>query len=91
MSRFFEIFTSRAVSCPAVLRGCRSGESPEVFAEERGVGKVHVVGNLGDGFVGVFQFDLDAQDEGAVNPLLGCDVAGLADDGAQIASGEAHL
>ena len=52
---------------------------------------MHVVGNLGDGFVGVLQFDLDAQDEGAVNPLLGCDVAGLADDGAQIASGEAHL
>ena len=37
---------------------------------------MHVVGNLGDGFVGVFQFDLDAQDEGAVNPLLGRDVAG---------------
>ena len=52
---------------------------------------MHVVGNLGDGFVGVFQFDLDAQDEGAVNPLLGYDIAGSDDDGAQIASGEAHL
>ena len=36
------------------------------------------------------QFDLDAGNKSAVNPLLGCHPTGLTDDGAQIAFGEAH-
>ena len=62
----------------------------EVFAKERGIGEVQLVGNLGDRLTGVHQFHLDACDEGTVNPFFSGDAAGLADDGAQIALSQAH-
>ena len=74
----------------SVFLGSKSSEALEVFREEGGIGEVEVVGNAGDGLVGVHQLDFYAHDEGAVNPFLGSDAAGLADDGAEVALSEAE-
>ena len=74
-----------------VFRWCLRRQSREVFAEERGVCEVHLVRNSADGLVGMAQLHLDAGDECAVNPLFGRDAAGLADDSAEIAFGEAQF
>ena len=66
------------------------GDAFKVLAEERGIGEVQFVGNLGDGLTGVHKFHFDAGDEGTVDPLFGCDAARLADNGAKIALGETH-
>ena len=49
-----------------------------------------ILGKLRGRLVGVAQFNLDACDECQVYPILGCRTAGLANDGAEIALGEAH-
>ena len=66
------------------------GDAFKVLAEERGIGEVQFVGNLGDGLTGMHEFHFDAGDEGAVDPFLGSHTAGLADDGTQITLCETH-
>ena len=73
------------------MGGGEGSETFEVFDEKRGIGEVELLGNLGGGFVGVAQRDLDAKDDSAVDPLLGCEAAGLPDYCAQIALGEAQF
>ena len=51
---------------------------------------MHLLRNLCRRLVCVAQFYFDACDEGTVYPVFGGGVAGLADDGAQVALGEAH-
>ena len=51
---------------------------------------MHLIGNLRCRLVRVAQFYFDASDEGTVYPVLGGGAAGLADDGGQVALGEAH-
>ena len=52
---------------------------------------MELVGDEGDGLVAMAQTDLGGGDDGLVDPLFGGDAAGLTDDGAQIALGEADL
>ena len=65
-------------------------ETLEVFAKEGRIGEIEIIGNTGNGFVRVHEFHFDSGDKGPVNPFLGSDAAGLSDDGAEIALGEAH-
>ena len=51
---------------------------------------MHLIGYLCSRLVCVAQFYFDASDEGTVYPVLGGGAAGLADDGGQVALGEAH-
>ena len=51
---------------------------------------MHLLSYLRRRFVRVAQFYFDAGDEGTVNPVFGGGAAGLADDGGQVALGEAH-
>ena len=51
---------------------------------------MHFLGYLRCRLVGVSQFNLDACDECAVEPVFGCGAAGLPDDGGEIALGEAQ-
>ena len=51
---------------------------------------MHLIGNLRCRLVRVAQFYFDASDEGTVYPVFGGGAAGLADDGGQVALGEAH-
>ena len=51
---------------------------------------MELLGDLRSRFVAVAQLDLDACDEGSVDPVLGGRAAGLTNDGAEIALGEAH-
>ena len=51
---------------------------------------MHLVGNLCCRLISVVQFYFNPRDEGTVNPVFGGDAACLADDGAQVALGEAH-
>ena len=51
---------------------------------------MHLLGNLRCTLVGVAQFYFDACDEGPVYPVFGGSAASFADDGAQVALGEAH-
>ena len=51
---------------------------------------MHLIGNLCCRFIRVVQFYFYTRDEGTVNPVFGGSAAGLADDGAQVALGEAH-
>ena len=51
---------------------------------------MHLLRNLRCRLVRVAQFYFDASDEGTVYPVLGGGAAGLADDGGQVALGEAH-
>ena len=73
-----------------VLTGSHAGEAAEIFGEERGVGKVHLLSYLCRRLVSVAQFYFYAGDEGAVYPIFGSGTAGLADDGAQISLCETH-
>ena len=65
-------------------------ETTEIFREERGISKVHLLGYLRRRLVCVAQFYFYTGDEGTVYPVLGCGAAGLTDDGAQVALGETH-
>ena len=65
-------------------------ETAKIFREKGGIGKVKILGKLRGRLVGVAQLNLDACDECQVYPILGCRAAGLANDGAEIALGEAH-
>ena len=51
---------------------------------------MHLVGNLCCRLISVVQFYFNTRDEGTVNPVFGGGAACLADDGAQVALGEAH-
>ena len=51
---------------------------------------MHLLGYLRRRLVCVAQFYFDAGDEGTVYPVFGGGAAGLADNGAQVALGEAH-
>ena len=73
-----------------ILAWGHASEATEIFGEERGIGKVHLLGYLRRRLVSVAQFYFDAGDEGTVYPVFGGGAAGLADDGAQVALGEAH-
>jgi len=73
------------------LCGSHVGEAFEVFGEEGGIGEVHLLGNLGDGLVGMSQLHLDAGDEGKVNPLFCRRTTCLADDGAEVTLRQTHL
>ena len=73
------------------LRGSHVGEALEIFGEEGGIGEVHLLGNLGDGLVGMAQLHLDTGDEGKVNPLFCRRTTCLADDGAEVTLCETHL
>ena len=48
------------------------------------------LGDLENGMVSMTQQDFGLSDEGAINPILGGGAAGLPDDGAEVAFGEAH-
>ena len=63
----------------------------EIFAEEGVVGKVQLVGNLRDGFVGVAQEDFGGCDDSTINPIFGGHSAGRGDDGAKVSSSDAEL
>ena len=52
---------------------------------------MHLIGYLRYRLVCVAQFYLDAGDEGTIYPVFGGGAAGLADNGAQVAFGEAHM
>ena len=52
---------------------------------------MHLIGYLRYRLVCVAQFYFYTRDEGTVNPVFGCDAACLADNGAQVALGEAHV
>ena len=62
----------------------------EIFREERGIGKVHLLSNLRRRLVCVTQFYLDTGDESTVYPFFGGGAAGLTDDGGEVALCEAH-
>ena len=51
---------------------------------------MHLLSYLRRRFVRVAQFYFDAGDEGTVYPVFGGGATGLADDGSQVAFGEAH-
>ena len=51
---------------------------------------MHLLGYLRRRLVSVAQFYFDAGDESTVYPVFGGSAAGFADDGAQVALGEAH-
>ena len=51
---------------------------------------MHLISNLCRRFIRVAQFYFDAGDESTVYPVFGGSAAGFADDGAQVALGEAH-
>ena len=74
-----------------VFQRCLIGKAFKELAEEGWIRKVHLVGDLGNGLVCVFQFNLDVFDEGAINPFFGSGAAGLADNSAEIALCETHL
>ena len=73
-----------------IIAGRHVCEAAEIFREERGVGKVHLLSYLCRRLVRVVQFYFDAGDEGTVYPVFGGGAAGLSDDGAQVELGEAH-
>ena len=52
---------------------------------------MHLIGYLRYWLVCVAQFYLDAGDEGTVYPVFCCGAAGLADNCAQVAFGEAYV
>ena len=52
---------------------------------------MHLISNLCRRFIRVAQFYFDAGDESTVYPVFGGSTAGLADDGAQVSFGEAHV
>ena len=52
---------------------------------------MHLLSYLCRRFVRVAQFYFDASDEGTVYPVFGGGAAGLADNGAQVSFGEAHV
>ena len=52
---------------------------------------MHLIGYLRYWLVCVAQFYFDAGDEGTVYPVFGGGAAGLADNGAQVALGEAYV
>ena len=52
---------------------------------------MHLIGYLRCQLVCVAQFYFDAGDEGTVYPFFGGGAAGLADNGVQVAFGEAHV
>ena len=74
----------------AIISWGEADDSFEVFAEERRIGEVQLFSDLGDRFVAVHELHLDAGDERTVYPFLGCDTAGLADDGAKITFSQAE-
>jgi len=90
MKRVLQLAFGTCLCLHLVVHRRHSGESSEVFGEEGGVGKVHFLGYLRCRLVGVSQFNLDACDECAVEPVFGCGAAGLSDDGGEIALGEAQ-
>ena len=51
---------------------------------------MHLFGYLRRRLICVAQFYFDSGDEGTINPVFGGSAAGLANDGAQVAFGEAH-
>ncbi len=61
-----------------------SRHSLEVFAEKGRVGKVQVIGYLGNVFVGMLQFHLDAGRNGFVYPFLGRFATNFLHQGAHI-------
>jgi len=73
-----------------VFPGGEARHALEELGEERRVGEVHLVADGGDGLVGVHQVNLDAGDQGVVDPLLATLAAHLLDDGAQVAWREAQ-
>ena len=73
-----------------IFTGSHACETTEIFGKERGIGKVHILGYLRCRLVCVAQFYFDASDESTVYPVFGGSAAGLADNGAQVALGEAH-
>ena len=74
-----------------VFHWCHARQSLKVFAEKRGVGKVHLVADLRHLLVGMPQFHLDASDDGFVYPFLGSPAADFFDDGAHVAGGEEEV
>ena len=73
-----------------IRSGRHASEAKEEFREERGIGKVHLMGYLRCRFICVTQFNFDACDECAVYPVLGSGTAGLAYNSAQVALSETH-
>jgi hypothetical protein len=73
----------------AIFSWGNADETLEVFAKERGIRETEVIGNAGNGLVGVHEFHFDTGDEGTVNPFLSSNTASLADDSAKVALGEA--
>ena len=67
--------------CSFIIAGRHACEAAEIFREERGVGKVHLLSYLRRRFVRVAQFYFDAGDEGTVYPVFGGGSTGLTDDG----------
>ena len=74
----------------AEMAGGHACHALEKLDEERRVGEVHLVGDVGDGFVGVLEVNLDAGHQCLVNPLFGCLAAHLLDHGAQVARRDAQ-
>ncbi len=73
------------------LGGREACHALEELGKERLIGKIHVIGDLGDGFVAVLEVYLDAGDQSIVNPLLGALAAHPGDDGAQVSWRETQL
>ena len=75
----------------SVFQRCLIGKAFKELAEEGGIRKVHLVGDLSNGLVRMLQFYLDVFDEGAVNPFFCGGTTGLADNSAEIAFSKTHL
>ena len=73
-----------------ILAGSHVSEALEVFGEERGIGEMQFLTYLHYALVAVTKHYLCLCDKGTVYPVLGGGAAGLADDGGQVALGEAH-
>ena len=67
------------------LCGVDACHSFKEFGHEGRIGKIQVIGDAGDRFVAVLEVNLDAGDQGIVDPLLGTLAAHAADDSAQVA------
>lgn len=69
----------------AIVHRRHSSKSFKIFAEEAGIRKVHVIGNLSNLLVGIAQLHLYGINHRLVNPLLSGLAADIPHDGAHIA------